>query len=101
MIHLSGWSNYLPLMKRILLFAVVIAVAVCRPALAGDTGNLTNELMTLVAQVRTDIQSGKRTEAELSGDLKQFDALLAQHQGVKTDAMARVLYMKAQLYSEV
>jgi thiol-disulfide isomerase/thioredoxin len=88
-------------MIKILSCAVFVAVAVCRPAFAGDTGNLTNELMTLVAQVRTDIQSGKRTEADLSGDLKQFDALLAKHKGEKTDIAAQTLFMKAQLYSEV
>ena len=88
-------------MKKTILFAVVAAVALCRPVFADDSGNPTNELMTLVAQVRTDVQSGKRTEAELSGDLKQFDALLAEHKGEKTDIVAQILYMKAQLYSEV
>jgi thiol-disulfide isomerase/thioredoxin len=58
-------------------------------------------LSALVKKVRTDIQSGKKTEAGLSDDLKQFDVLLAEHKGEKTDAVARILYMKAMLYSQV
>jgi thiol-disulfide isomerase/thioredoxin len=58
-------------------------------------------LKTLVTKVRADIKSGKTTEAALSDDLKQFDALLAEHKGEKTDAVAGILYMKAILYSEV
>lgn len=88
-------------MKKAFLFAAIAAVALCHPVFADDTGNPTNELMTLVTQVRTDVQSGKRTEAELSGDLKQFDALLAEHKGEKTDIVAQILYMKAQIYSEI
>jgi thiol-disulfide isomerase/thioredoxin len=88
-------------MKKILLFAFFAAALLCRPASAQDTASPTNELKALVAKINVDIQSGKRTEAELSDDLKQFDTLLAEHKGEKTDIMARVLYMKATLYSEV
>jgi thiol-disulfide isomerase/thioredoxin len=88
-------------MKKILFLAVLLAVTAGRPALATDTGNITNQLKTLVAQINTDIQSGKRTEAGLSDDLKQFDVLLAEHKGEKTDLLPQILYMKATLYSEV
>lgn len=88
-------------MKKILLFAVFAAVTLCRPVFAADTGNITNELKTLITQVHTDIQSGKQTEAGLSNDLKQFDVLLAEHKGEKTDILAQTLYMKMQLYAEV
>jgi len=59
------------------------------------------ELKTLVTKVNDDIKAGKRTDAALADDLKQFDALLAEHQGEKTDAVARILFMKAMLYAEV
>ena len=59
------------------------------------------ELKALVTRVNDDIKAGKRTEAALADDLKQFDALLAEHQGEKTDAVARILFMKAMLYAEV
>ena len=68
------------------------------PAVAGDA---TNELKELVTKVQTDLQAGKKTEAELANDLKQFDVLLAEHKGEKTDAVARILYMKAMLYAQV
>ena len=59
------------------------------------------ELKALVTKVNDDIKAGKRTEAALADDLKQFDVLLAEHQGEKTDAVARILYMQAMLYAEV
>jgi peroxiredoxin len=65
------------------------------------TADATNELKTLVAQIRTDLQAGKKTEADLADDLKQFDVLLAEHKGEKTDAVAQILYMKATLYGQV
>jgi thiol-disulfide isomerase/thioredoxin len=67
-------------------------------AAAGDADA---ELKALITKVNEDIKAGKRTEAALADDLKQFDVLLAQHKGEKTDAVARILYMKASLYAEV
>jgi thiol-disulfide isomerase/thioredoxin len=61
----------------------------------------TNELKTLVAKIKTDMAAGKKTPSDLADDLKQFDILLAEHKGEKTDAVAQILYMKATLYSEV
>jgi len=54
-----------------------------------------------MTKTSADIKAGKRTEDALADDIKQFDALLAQHQGEKTDAVAQILLMKAMLYSEV
>ena len=65
------------------------------------TADATNELKTLVAEIRTDMAAGKKTESELADDVKQFDVLLAEHKGEKTDAVARILYTKAMLYGEV
>ena len=91
----------LSIMKRTFLIALVAAMLPCRFVLADGTGDATQELKALVQKVRTDIQSGKTTEADLSDDLKQFDTLLAEHKGEKTDAVAQILYMKAILYSQV
>jgi thiol-disulfide isomerase/thioredoxin len=82
--------------------AIVLGVAAL--LLAGQRGfaaDATTELHALVAKVNADIAAGKRTETELAGDLKQFDALLAEHKGEKTDAVAQILYMKAMLYRQV
>jgi thiol-disulfide isomerase/thioredoxin len=65
------------------------------------TNSLTTEFKALMAKTSADIKAGKRTEAELADDIKQFDSLLAKHQGEKTDEVAQVLLMKAMLYSQV
>ena len=65
------------------------------------TADAAIELKTLVEIIRTDMAVGKTTEVALADDLKQFDVLLAEHQDEKTDAVARILYMKARLYDEV
>jgi len=81
--------------------ASTAATLPCRFVLADGTETASQELKALVTKVRADIKAGKTTEAALSDDLQQFDALLAEHKGEKTDAVAGILYMKAILYSEV
>ena len=82
--------------------AIILGVTVL--LLSGQrafTADATNELKTLVAKINADIAAGKRTESGLADDLKQFDVLLAEHQGEKTDAVANFAYMKAMLYDQV
>lgn len=59
------------------------------------------ELKALVKQVQVKLSQGHKTESEYAIELKQFDSLLAEHQGERTDAVAQILYMKATLYSQV
>ncbi|HTY88113.1 MAG TPA: TlpA disulfide reductase family protein [Candidatus Acidoferrum sp.] len=87
--------------KLLTVLAVAILVSVNSFISTAMAGDAETELKALVAKVNADIKAGKRTEAELNDDLKQFDALLAEHKGEKTDAVARILYMKAMLYAEV
>jgi thiol-disulfide isomerase/thioredoxin len=68
---------------------------------AATTNDPAAELKALVGKINADIQAGKKTESALADDLKQFDVLLAEHKGEKTDAVAEILFMKATLYSEV
>ena len=71
-------------------------------AAAGATApDVTAELKALVAKVRAKLAQGKKSEQDYADELKQFDAILAEHKDEKTDAVAQVLLMKAQLYSEV
>jgi peroxiredoxin len=84
----------------IALFAGVLLLT--SPSLfAASTNDPTVELKALVAKIKTDIQAGKTTESALADDLNQFDVLLAEHKGEKTDAVAEILFMKSTLYSEV
>jgi thiol-disulfide isomerase/thioredoxin len=90
-------------MKKLFLIVLVVTAWLALNflpsiAVAGDTET---ELKALVAKVKNDVEAGKRTEAALADDLKQFDVLLAQHKGEKTDAVAGILFMKAMLYAQV
>jgi thiol-disulfide isomerase/thioredoxin len=83
-------------------FAILLGLAVLLTSgQRAFTADATTELKTLVDKIRIDIAAGKKTESDLADDVKQFDVLLAEHQGEKTDAVARILYMKATLYGEV
>jgi len=65
------------------------------------TADATVELRALVGKIKADIVNGNTNQSDLANDLKQFDALLAEHQGEKTDAVANIVYMKAMLYDQV
>lgn len=84
-----------------IILVVLVSLMAGSSLFAAGTNDPTAELQALVAKVKADIQAGKRTETDLSGDLKQFDVLLAEHKGEKTDAVANILFMKAALYEQV
>jgi peroxiredoxin len=65
------------------------------------TADATVELETLVEKIRADMTAGKTSPGDLADDAKQFDVLLAKHQGEKTDAVANIVYMKAMFYDQV
>jgi len=68
---------------------------------AAEKGDAAAELKALVTKVKAKLQDGKTTEADLAPELKEFGALLENHKGEKTDDVARILYMEAQLYLQV
>ena len=84
----------------LILFAAILALTV-QTGRGQSTNSAADELHALVAKVNAKLQAGKTTEADLSGELKQFDALIAEHKGEKTDDVAAILYMKANLYLQV
>ena len=59
------------------------------------------QLQELVTKVKAKLKDGKKTEADLAEDLKAFDALVAEHQGEKTEDVAEILFMKGMLYAQV
>jgi thiol-disulfide isomerase/thioredoxin len=95
--------------KRLITSLVLVAcLSVIAGRAAGDgtpppaaKPDVTVELEQLVARTKMRLQAGANTEAALSEELKEFDALLAEHKDEKTDAVAQVLFMKALLYVEV
>ena len=60
-----------------------------------------SELKSLVAQVVAKIKEGKNTAADLAPELAAFDALLAKYQDQKTDEVAQIAFIKADLYAKV
>jgi peroxiredoxin len=92
--------------SKILVAALAASLSLfLRPCAAADapaaSGDVRQELQQLVTKVKAQLQAGKRTEADLAAELKEFDALLAKHSGEKTDDVAQILLMKAMLYIEV
>jgi thiol-disulfide isomerase/thioredoxin len=59
------------------------------------------QLKLLVEKIQGKLQAGERTEAALAAEIKEFDALLEEHKGTKTEAVAQILFMKAMLYTQV
>jgi thiol-disulfide isomerase/thioredoxin len=91
-------------MKIKLLSALLIAAVLLIPRLAGAADEPTapaKELKELITKVQAKLKAGKPSEAGLADELKEFDALLAKHKDEKTDDVAQILMMKAQLYSQV
>ena len=89
---------------KIKLLAALVALSLLQSltsGLAAEKGNASAELKALVTKIQTKLRAGQQTEADLADELKQFDALLAEHQGEKTDEVARILFMKAKLYEQV
>lgn len=90
-------------MKRALLSALVglnllLSGLVARGA---EPSTVATELKAVVDAVRSKIANGKKTEADLADQLKEFDSILEKHKNEKTGEVAQVLLMKAMLYVQV
>src|SRR5882762_8346325 len=70
-------------------------------ASAAEKSEAATELKALISKVQTGMREGKKTEAGLADELKEFDALLAKHKDEQTDDVANILNMKAMLYLQV
>jgi len=88
-------------MKTMLLGICVAALLLATTSAFAEASGAETELKDLVTKVQEKLQDGKKTEADLAGELKQFDALLAKHKDEKTDEVAQILYMKGLLYMQV
>jgi peroxiredoxin len=89
---------------RIKLLAALIILSLllsARSGVAADRTAAAAELKALESKIQTKLDEGKKTEADLADELKEFDTLLARHKGEKTDDVAEILFMKAWLYKEV
>lgn len=90
-------------MKLKLLSALAV-LSLLLSAQSGVTAEKTDasaELKALVAKIQTKLRQGQTNEADLAPELKEFDAMLTEHKGEKTDDVAQILFMKAALYEQV
>jgi peroxiredoxin len=81
-------------------FTFLVALVLAAPGPSAVAGDATVELKSLVGKIKDDMADGKTNPPDLADDLRRFDALLAEHQGEKTDAVANIVYMKAMLYDQ-
>jgi thiol-disulfide isomerase/thioredoxin len=90
-------------MKSRIALAALLALSILTfPATpANAAGDPEAQLNELVGKINEKLQNDQRTESALADELKQFDALLAEHKDSKSQEVAQILFMKATLYSQV
>jgi len=71
------------------------------PAPPAVPASAATELPPLVERIKAKLQTGAATEAALAPEIAEFEALLARHQGEKTEDVAHILVMEAMLYVQV
>lgn len=89
--------NYRP-MSVLALAATLCCLA---PLFGQDANTAASDLKALVSKIQDRLHEGKRTEADLTPELKEFDALVEKHKNEKTDDSAQIVLMKAMLYLQV
>jgi len=88
-------------MKTLPAALAAVFLLLAYPLHAAPAGDVKAELHALVDQIQTKLKDGKRDEKDFTAELKQFDDILAEHKGEKTEDVAQVLFMKAMLYLQV
>jgi peroxiredoxin len=90
-------------MKNRILAALAVAslLLASQSGLTQEKSAAATELKELMTKVSAKMKEGPPTENDLADELKEFDTLLARHKGEKTDDVAQILFMKAQLYLQV
>ena len=87
---------------RVLSSLLVATILGCANlALSQDANSAASDLKALVSRVQNKLHEGKKTEADLAPELKEFDTLIEKYKDQKTDATAQIVLMKAMLYLEV
>jgi thiol-disulfide isomerase/thioredoxin len=92
---------------RLLIASLALSAFADRPARALEAtsaSSLTTELNALVAQVKSDVAAGKKTDGDLATDLAAFDKLLEKYRAMKgqsSEDLAKIPYFKAMVYQKV
>jgi thiol-disulfide isomerase/thioredoxin len=88
-------------MKKIILFFATLALSAGLNTFAQTTNAIPDQLNTLFQNVKAKIEAGKNSEADFTNELKEFDQLIAQEKGAKTEEAAHIVSMKAMLYLQI
>ncbi|MGD0259953.1 MAG: TlpA disulfide reductase family protein [Verrucomicrobiota bacterium] len=88
-------------LKLLAALAVLSLLLSAQSGVAAEKTDASAELKALITKIQTKLRQGQDTAADLAGELKEFDTLLARHKGEKTDDVAQILFMKASLYEQV
>lgn len=71
------------------------------PATAASLSPIMTEVKPIIMAIQDKLKAGKQTEADLAGNIKQLDAVIARHAGEKTEDAAQVYFLKASLYLQL
>jgi thiol-disulfide isomerase/thioredoxin len=93
--------QYIMKIKLLAAFAILALSSFIPSGQAAEKGDPKVELKAIVEKVQAKLKEGKKTEADLAENFKEFDDLLAEHKGEKTDDVSQILMMKAMLYIQV
>jgi len=98
------------LLASLALFAFSIAPAFAQAPAAPATAPASSpeaastpesDLQQVITPIMAKLKAGKRSAADLAPDLAAFDALQAKYKDQKSEAVAKISFMKAMLYLEV
>lgn len=89
-------------MKANPLFIIIVAVFGMFSFSVGEVRaqSPSADLEALVKRIEAKFRAGKRTEMELAREVNEFSDLLNKYRGQKTNEVAMILLVKAQLYLE-
>lgn len=87
--------------KLLAVFAALAFLLSAQPGVSAETNALQTEMKDLVTRINAKIKEGKRSETALSGELKEFDTLVAKHKNDDPEMLAQILSMKGGLYMQV
>src|SRR5580658_4977948 len=88
-------------MKNIFRFLAMLVLSAGLNSCGQDTNAPSQACQNLIHKIQTKIKEGKTTEADLKDELGEFDKLITDQNGAKTEEAAQMVYMKAMLYVEI
>jgi peroxiredoxin len=97
-------KEHTPPDMKILLIIASILLAVFNaagPLFAQQSSTTAAELQALVSKVEDKLRQGKKSEAALAPELKEFENLREKHKSEKTEDAAQITFLEAMLYLEV